>query len=165
MTFTAVGPESAGMLGLDDRDWFHTEAVVAGVIAAALGNVYALANPLFTMVGGAFLAGLIPGYALGDLRGILNGVIAGFIGGALTAGLVGFTGLWIGLYNQPTFIVGQPFGLLPLRFDGGTWLGFFLILAGITLLSALDALFGAAVGAAVRTGVREVKELRSEQTA
>lgn len=152
------------MLGLDDTDWFHKEAVIAGVLAAALGNVYALANPLFTMVGGGILAGVIPGYGLGDIRGVLNGVLAGLIGGAVTAGLVGFTGLWMGMYNQPTFVIGQPFGLLPLHFDGGTWIGFFLILAGIILLSGLDALFGAAVGAAVRTGIRAVKDFRENRT-
>lgn len=153
------------MFGLDETDWFHKEAVIAGVLAAALGNVYALANPLFTMVGGGILAGLIPGYGLGDIRGILNGVLAGLIGGAVTASLIGFTGLWMGMYNQPTFVIGEPFGLLPLHFDGGTLVGFLLILSGITLLSALDALFGAAVGAAVRTGIRAIKDFREEQTA
>lgn len=152
------------MFGLDDTDWFHKEAVIAGVLAAALGNVYALANPLFTMVGGGILAGVIPGYGLGDVRGVVNGVIAGLIGGALTAGLVGLTGIWIGLYNQPTFVIGQPFGLLPLHFNGENLIGFLLILTGITLLTALDALFGAAVGAAVRSGIRAIKDLRKRHT-
>lgn len=153
------------MRGLLDSDWIHTEAIVAGVIAAALGNIYALANPLFTMVGGGILAGLIPGYALGDVRGIVNGVIAGFIGGSMTAGLIAFTGLWMGLYNQPTFVVGRPFGLLPLHFDGGTMIGLLLIVAGIVVLTALDALVAATVGAAVRTGIHEVKKLRRGRTA